>query len=203
MGKCRNPPRIPWAGLNGREVVDSLLFPVKLGAAFSIIGLVWACGYHPVYSGEAPSVRLAVASGSVRVAEPVALDGALDGARSVLAREGALGTAQGYPRLVVEVLRIDELARGMFREGLDAARAVNSRGASVAVTVRGWVEEGRGARPSRDTGDVSRAVTYAHRGDARLDTLARQEAVRAAAREAGEALARRVLGDPEPSIELP
>ena len=181
--------------------MDSLLFPVKLTACFVLIGAVAGCGYHPVYGGAPPSVRLAVVSATNKVAEPVAIDAALDGARATLASEAALDSGSGYPRLVVEVLRIDEVGRGLFAEP-GATQPVGSRGAGIAVTVRGIVQPAPGSAAARDSGDIRRSVTYAHRNDARFDALSRREAVRAAAYEAGRALARRVLGEPEPGIEL-
>jgi hypothetical protein len=182
-------------------VVDRLLFPVKLIPCLLGLTLLIACGYRPVYGGRAPETRLAVTSASHKVAEPGAVDAVLDAVRRTLTESGVLAGPDGYPRLVIEVLRIDEAPRGMIALPATSDRSVSSRGAAVAVTARGWVVEQAGARPTRDTGDVRRVVTFAHSDDPRLDALARGGAVRSAGNEAGEALARRVLGEPEPPFE--
>lgn len=114
------------------------------------------------------------------------------GARRELGRAGALKSS-GYPRLVVELVRVDETSAGIAAVADQPA----ARGSRVAVVVRGWVESSEGAA-ERDTGDVRREERVATAGVG-PDTQRNVQAVREAARAAGEAVARRVLGEPEPS----
>jgi hypothetical protein len=66
---------------------------------------------------------------------------------------------------------------------------------------RAWVEEGSGAPMTRDTGDMRRVQYYAPVNDARLEQWNHDEALQAAGRALGQALGRRLLGEPEPGLE--
>ena len=137
--------------------------------------------------------------GQVLVPETLAVQAAASGARAELASAGALASAEGYPRLVLDVLRIDELSRGIHvQDGQPRAG-----GMSVAVTVRGRVFRADGQEPALDSGDVRRAVQVAGDADPRADGAAYDEAVRAAAERAGRAAARFALGIPEAADEAP
>jgi hypothetical protein len=161
------------------------------------------CGYAPAYGGQYASERLCVVPAPPKVSDPDALQAALTGARSELSRAGALRTGGGYPRMVVELLRIDELSSGIAAVPAQpgAGAMPLARGENIGVVGRAWVQGAPGAEPTRDTGDVRRVEHAAGEQDPRVDALARDGSVRAAAGELGRALARRVLGEPEPTVE--
>jgi hypothetical protein len=162
--------------------------------SFSLLG----CGYRPAYAGREPAEQLSVEPGPTRIPQADAIAAALGGARAELSRAGALRDGSGYPRMVVELVRVDEKSAGIAvsQGGMPLAR-----GSTVAVTGRAWVEDARGAEPSRDTGDLRRVEQYASEADSRRDSLRYDQAVRAAADELGHSLGRLVLGLPEPAME--
>lgn len=175
--------------------------------------LLSCCGYQPIYS--AGRTERCVVVGSAAQVVDVALLGEVEsGLRTGLARAGALrpGT-EGYPRVVVEVLRMDAASEGIAalpggrREtvvgGLPLssaeARAPLARGTRVGVVARAWLEPRPGADRERDTGDVRASDTMAAEQLAALEALRYDDALRASARRLGERLARMVLGLPEAS----
>ena len=177
------------------------MFPVKLAgltAAFCTSFFLLGCGYRPAYAGPEPAEKLSVVPGPTRIPQADALGAALGGARAELSRAGALRAGSGYPRMVVELVRVDEKSAGIAVSGGGVPLA---RGSTVAVTGRAWVEDAKGAEPSRDTGDLRRIEQYASDADSRGDSLRYDQAVRAAADELGHALGRLVLGLPEPTVE--
>jgi hypothetical protein len=179
-----------------------MLFPVKLGpwSAILLAAVLTACGYRAAYGGGGPRFRLSVAGTALATPHPEAVQAALSGARAELARSGALSAGNGYPKLFVEVVRVDEVATGIA--ATSSARGVVPLGRASAIGVSGhaWIVEREGAEPSSDTGDVRRVETVAQGdspigGDAAVD-----QAATSAARALGEALARRALGIAEPSV---
>jgi hypothetical protein len=122
---------------------------------------------------------------------------ALNGAREELSRSGALSSA-AYPRLVVEVVRVDELPAAI---GLGGGAAPLGRGSNLGVTARGWVESREGGPRESDTGDVRRVETVVQTAEPAQSRLAAADAIRAAARQVGRGIALRALGMVEPSIE--
>jgi hypothetical protein len=185
-----------------------LLFPVKLGhfrnfttaLGSAVCVAASGCGYRPAYSAEAP-VRLSVAAAPASTPHLEAIQSAVAGARAELSRVGALQGGTGYPRMMIEVARVDEVAAGIesaFVDGTDRPLATAS---AIGVVARAWIVRGEGAEPERDTGDVRRVVTVAQGSDPVAGGYAYDAAVRAAARRTGEALARRVLGTAEPGVE--
>jgi hypothetical protein len=189
--------------LNSWSAVDNLWFPVKLwvvSALFLMPFLGLACGYRPAYGGRAvEGERLAVVTAPPLVGDVGAIESVLAGAREELARAGRLRSGDGYPRLVVEVIRLDEVAAGIVAEGASA----RARGTSVAVAGRAWIERAPDAAPARDTGDMQRAERYAPETDLRVEGVRYDQAVRSAGRELGRALALRALGHPTPATEPP
>jgi hypothetical protein len=121
----------------------------------------------------------------------------LAGTRAGLSAAGALRSGSGYPRVVVEVIRVDEVAEGIR----DTTSGPLARGSGVGVTARAWLERFQGAGPERDTGDVRRVTTVAQDRDSERSANAFSDGGRAAGRRVGEALARRLLGEAEPSVE--
>lgn len=176
------------------------MFPVKRAAASSatLLGLVLAlgtaaaCGYQPVHGGEPPAGRLSVVAAPALAPDTEAQQAALAGARSELGREGVLGSPTGYPRLVVELVRVDAEATGIAAPG---DRPVG-RGLTVSVVARGWVEDAAGAPPARVTGDVRRAFTSPEGAGATQAAALLRDAARRAGEAAGRAVARHVLGIP-------
>ena len=184
--------------------VESLWFPVKRFAVFLTAATLVACGYAPVYGGTRPEQRLTLRAAPQRTPHLVAVEGTVAGARSELSRAGVLAAGKDYPCLVVEVVRVDELPSGIVAEPPAAAASEaepTARGSRVSVTARGWVLDGPSASPARDTGDIRRVEHYATALDARTEAQTFDSAVRAAAVRVGQAIARRVLGVPEPTIE--
>jgi hypothetical protein len=172
------------------------MFPVKrvVAIAATLLGfgrVLGGCGYHAVYSDQAPSGTLSVAAATSGVPDAEVVQEVLGGLRAELAHSGVLRAGQAYPRVVVEVVRVDERGSGIAAAG-DTPLA---RGSRVGVVARAWVEDRPGA-PGRDTGDVRRTADSASGASASSDTLQVREALRAAARDAGRALAQRLLGQP-------
>ena len=156
------------------------------------------CGYHSLYAQPAAE-RLSVQLGQVLIPEPGAAQAVASGAREELAAGGMLGAPSEFPRLVVDVLRVDELSRGIH---VEAGRPV-SGGMSIAVVVRARVFGADGSEPLHDTGDIRRAAQETGDVDPRLDGAAYDLALRAAAERAGRAAARAATGIPEPADEAP
>jgi hypothetical protein len=192
--------------LNGRATVQNLSFPVKTMGLLSVLIALSSCagcGYSPAYPAREASERYRITAAPPKVARPDAVQEVLAGARAELSRTGALAMGRGYPRVVVEVLRVDEKAAGIVAGTVPATgeQGPVARGSAVAVLGRAWVERHPGAGPSLDTGDMRRVEYYASAQDPAIEALRHDAAVRAAARQLGRALARRVLGAPEPDIE--
>lgn len=160
---------------------------------------VSSCGYRAAATTH-PGTSLSLEAGPLATPHIEALDAALAGARAELSRQRALGSG-GYPRLVIELVRVDELPAGILAaEGARGAIPL-ARGSEIGVVGRGYVLEAADGPRLRDTGDVRRVETVAQSGDLVRGGLAYGEAVRAASRRLGGALVRRALGQAEPAIE--
>jgi hypothetical protein len=180
-----------------------LLFPVKLGPlhrsvlrAVLVLAAPSACGYHSALD-RPPERRLAVVAAPFATPHAEAVQEVLNGVREELARAEALGSS-GFPRVVVEVVRVDELPAGIQAPGGETPLG---RGASLGVTARAWVEEREGSPAGLDTGDIRRVETVGQGADSVASGLAAIDAIRASARRVGRALALRILRMPEASIE--
>lgn len=160
--------------------------------------MVVGCGYHSVY-GQAGTERLSVQVGQVLIPEPAAAQAAASGVRSELASAGLLASGAQFPRLVLDVLRVDELSRGIHVQ----SGQPQASGMSIALTVRGRIFQAENQEARLDTGDVRRSVQVTGDVDARADSTAYDIALRAAAERAGRAVARIALGIPEPNDEAP
>jgi hypothetical protein len=112
-----------------------------------------------------------------------------------------LTAGSGYPRLVVELVRVDErgTAQTLLTQG-DGNRVPLASGALVGVTARGWVEVAP-SRVERDSGDVRRTVAFGSEPNPSVDAATREAALLAAGRAAGEGIARRVMGEVEVTQE--
>ena len=170
------------------------------------VGLT-ACGYSPAYGGLRPNQQLTVAAAPSLSPESGALAALLSGLRGELSRAGALRAGTGYPRAMVELLRVDERGVGVAVQ-LGQPRATPlARGSTVGVMARAWIEDSPSAKPYHDTGDVREAL-HELAGDAvatgttlAMDALAHDTAVEQAGLAAGQAIGRRLLGEVEPTLE--
>jgi hypothetical protein len=133
------------------------------------------------------------------VPEANAVQAAVSGARAELAASGRLAEGSGFPHLAIDLLRIDEVSRGVH---VQSGQPV-ARGMGIAVVVRGRLLFAADQEPAMDTGDMRRAEQLTGDPDPRTDSAAHDQAVRAAAERAGRAAARVALGIPEPSDEAP
>jgi hypothetical protein len=178
-------------------------------AALVLAVALAACGYRPAYTSGSGGGRLHVVLAHAPVASSVAADEVVSGVRDELAREGGLAPGDGYPRVEVEVTRLDEAADAIAAGAAGTVPA--ARATAVGVVARAWLVRAEGAEHERDTGDV-RVLLEAGAttpGDATesasasaVDALHHDDALRAAARRAGVRLARRVLGQPAPEGDL-
>jgi hypothetical protein len=146
-----------------------------------------ACGYRPVH--QADGARLHVTLVRSVVADAVAADEVASGVRDELAKEGALDSGSGYPRVEIEVLRLDEVSEGI------AAPAPRARASRVGVVARAWIAVEPG-KPVRETGDMRATEVMAVDEGPVSSSFHFDAAVRAAARRLGQKLARKLLGHP-------
>ncbi len=170
-------------------------FRRRLGVGARAGLLLWClsgCGYQPIYGGS-NGQRYEVVTGRVGTSSFEAAPQVADGVRSELGPAGALGS--GFPRVVVEVLRVDERSIGVRSTSNTGPLA---RGSELTVVGRAYVLERAEAAPSRDTGDISRSTQFAAGTTPSADAASRSRAVRDAARSLGKALGRALLGLPEP-----
>ncbi len=175
-----------------------------LAVALASLGLATlvlpACGYRPIAGYErsgAEGPRLHVVFGPRTVPAARAHDALVGAVSSRLAEARELAGGAGYPRLEVELVRIDETA-----EGLSSAGDVPlSRGLRITVVGRARVLRGPNEAAAFDTGDVSAHVTLSSSGPAPQALVLREEATMGAARLLGRRLAERALGLPSPSDE--
>lgn len=135
--------------------------------------------------------------------ETGALGAALQGLRGELARAGVLRGGTGYPRVMVELVRVDERATlvALERDETGGLLSPQGQGSLVGVTARAWVLPAPGAPPRSDTGDVRRTAGFAFHPEPGRDTVVRESALQSAGRATGRALGRRILGEIEPGRE--
>ena len=160
--------------------------------------LLSGCSYQSVY-GQSAREHVSVQVGQVLIPETLAAQAAASGVRSELAAAGRLATGAQFPRLVLDVLRVDELSRGIHVQSGQPRAA----GMSIALTVRGRVFQAENQEARLDTGDVRRSVQLTGDSDPRVDSAAYDVALRSAAERAGRAVARIALGIPEANEEEP
>ena len=149
-----------------------------------------ACGYAPVREVVAPG-PLAVVRGEGRVADARADDEAVLGAKAALAREG-VAREDGFPRLVIELVRLEERSSGILAAGGDP----RARGVTLTLVGRAYVVGAPDGEPEWESGDVALSAEIAAGNDPRADALARDDGLRALARKLGQALVERRFGYP-------
>ena len=171
----------------------SVLSPFATLALLAALPSLHACGYHAVYaSGEGAKLHVKLVRSLVP--DAIAADEVVSGVREELAMGGALAAGDGYPRVEIEVLRLDESS-----EGIAAPRGATgpvARATEVAVVARAWIASAPDAPFEHDTGDMRVLDVIAVSADARGDTFQHDDATRAAARRIGHKLALKVLGHP-------
>lgn len=197
--------------------VHLVRFLVKLGPILSGVhrsttrALAWiavaglaacACGYRPAYGGTAPAARLSIKVAPSRAPESGALSAIIAGLRAELSRAGALSTDTGYPRVVVELVRVNERGTAQtLTADLDGKPGIPlASGALVGVTARAWVEIAPG-QVERDTGDIRRTSAFGSQTNPGYDAAQREAALASAGRAVGEALGRRIMGEIEVTQE--
>ena len=185
-------PQVLGTALSGRS-----WRPVLSLLALSLM----ACGYAPAYGGARPTRQLTVAVAPSLAPESGALAALVSGIRGELSRAGALRPGTGYPRAVLELLRVDEHGAGMAVQPGQPQATPLARGSTVGVMARAWIEDSPGSRPYHDTGDVRRVSTVATGTTLATDALAHDTAVEQAGLAAGQAIGRRLLGEVEPTLE--
>lgn len=181
-----------------------LLFPVKLGPLiFIVLSGLGSCGYAPAYQAATKErERFSVTAAPHKVPQMDVVQMVLAGVRAELSRAGAARPGAGYPRVVVEVLRVDERSSGIaaVRPNPAAGPVPMARGSTIAVLARAWIERAAGSS-ERDTGDMSRVENYGADADTELEVVNHDQALRSAARRLGHALGRRILFEPEPNTD--
>lgn len=154
------------------------------------------CGYAAVHGAKRDVAPLPVVLVESQVSDALVGEELRAGVRDALAREGLLGTGTGYPRVEVEILRIDRSPLGIAAQG-DVPQA---RGFAVIVTGRAWIATAKGAY-IEDTGDVRAETPRGASGGGASEIALDVDASRSAARRLGRILGRRLLGEPAPSEE--
>lgn len=154
------------------------------------------CGYHAVHGGGETRPPLRVVLAHADVADGECAEATLLGVRDALSAQGLLAPGTGYPRIEVDVLRIDHAAHAIG-SGIQP-RATQLR---VSVLGRARITTGVG-QVAEDTGDVRAGVGYAPQSGA-SEILADADATRAAGRRLGKMLGERILGIPTVSEDPP
>jgi hypothetical protein len=167
----------------------------RCGALVAACAALPSCGYHAVYaSGE--GARLHVKLVRSLVPDAMAADEVVSGVREELALSGALAAGEGYPRVEIEVLRLDETSEGIAAPRGATAPLPRARATDVAVVARAWIASLPDAPIEHDTGDMRSTGVVSVAADARSDMLQHDDATRATSRRMGHKLALKVLGHP-------
>ena len=170
------------------HVKQDLVLPLVWVLSWTFVGLSASCGYQPLRGPDGATLDVELAGS--RGPGFGAVASIKEGAESELARLGIASPATGYPRMVIEVLRSDEIGRGLEGSG----SAPTARSLAVSVVAHAWVVDGAG-RPRRLlSGDMRRTVRYAPAQGAAADAERRRAAIRQAATLLGRDLVRRVVG---------
>jgi hypothetical protein len=193
------------------------MFPVRSSTSSSKPGRRWtwlallaavpvleaACGYQPVHgSGERIArERYAVVLVGAKIADAAATDEVLMGVREGLSREGLLRSGAAYPRVELEVLRMDEQADGLTaqRDPAGAARTPKARMVSLGIVARAWLRRTPGGDIEHDTGDVRGADVLGTpsvdgTADPRRSLFEVRDGARATARRLGQKIALAIAG---------
>jgi hypothetical protein len=153
---------------------------------------IWSCGYRPMFEQPA-SVRYCVRGSSLLVADMHAVLALEQGARRELSRSGALGScgrARDFEvRLDALTVTPEGIVAGQAGPQARAIRATARASARVGTDDVGEVEE---------IGFVTSEVVSSVAPTNTLEVQTASDTRAAAARKAGQALARRLLRQPAP-----
>ncbi|MFO0676444.1 MAG: hypothetical protein U0169_07915 [Polyangiaceae bacterium] len=183
--------------------VPEVVLRSVVAASFAVSAM--GCGYRALYA-ESSHDRYCVVLVRSLVPDSVASDEVVAGIRATLLREGALADGTGYPRVEVEVLRMDEASEGIAARGAQGARRPEARALDVGVVARAWIRRGKDEDVERDTGDVRAFDVVAVREDrgtasVRANVFEVDDTRRSTARRVGEKLGHVVLGTPRATDE--
>ena len=155
-----------------------------------------SCHYRAEYASGAQGARLHVVLVRTLVPDAVAADEVAAGVRDELARDEALAPGDGYPRVEIEVLGVEEHSEGTTAGagGTPVARATDA-----GLVARAWIVRAPDARPENDTGDLRADASFAvdeanGAPDPRAAGFHYADTLRAVARRLGRYLAHRVRG---------
>lgn len=193
MNRARGVPRrrpcAPLVRLSLRGSSSSWCQLPRAIAVFAM-ALFTACGYRPLYGGEAFDQRFGV------VARGAAIDGLIlaeieAGARSELARAGRLGDGGAFPRIVIEIADID--ISGVAAGAHDGSPL--ARGNRVTILAAMWLEEEPALLSEREVARarIEETVAVTTGSLPLLEALNEDHARRNVARALGGGLARRLL----------
>jgi hypothetical protein len=151
-----------------------------------------ACGYQSIRGQAENRGTLAIAAVGQRSAEPRVDAAVLSGVGLALSQEGLLRAGQGYPRVEVEILRVERFsgAVALSAEGKPLARSIG-----MAVLGRAWVALQDGSRVE-ETGDVREEAYRAAGTLGAAEIQNDEEALQAVATRLGKKMGARVLGYP-------
>ncbi|MEI7893531.1 MAG: hypothetical protein WCI05_10580 [Myxococcales bacterium] len=147
-----------------------------------------SCGYHSVRQEG-----LHYGLGLVRsnVADPVVADEVVAGLREGLLRGGAaLGNADGFPRVEVEVLWAGDTSVSIMSN----ASGTRARALEVSASGRAWIVLEKGGVPTSDTGDMRVVAMGAPQETLQSEGTVQAGRLRALGRRLGNKLAARLLG---------
>src|SRR6185436_15833314 len=134
-----------------------LCFMTSLAVAFSP-----GCGYRPAFASASERL-LTVGAAPFQSPHPEAVESVLAGVRAGLSEAGALAPGSAFPRVFVELLRVDELPAGIQSTPAGEGSQPLATGAAIGVVARAWVVSKQGGTPTDETGDVRR-IEYVAQG---------------------------------------
>lgn len=166
--------------------------PSRCALLVLLIPWVCACGYRPVRSAHGATTGWCVESSPEPAAHPHAVAALAFGAEDALARREQLADCSDG-RLVVRVLDVRFEPVGVVAQGTHPwARATR-----VLVVAKGST----GSEAQHALGEVTGQFVVATGSTALSEQHALESGVVSAAREAGELLVRRLLGEPAPGSD--
>jgi len=171
----------------------------RVGLVLALAAFASGCGYGTLAShgASAGGPRLFVAHGEATTPSARTADALVAAVSGRLAEASELRGGEGFPRVEVDLVRVDETVEALAAAG----NTPLSRGLRITVVGRARVLRAPGEPPALDTGDMSAHVTVTAGGTSASALVLRDEASAGAARLLGRRLAERVLGLPSPSDE--
>ncbi|MGH7281589.1 MAG: hypothetical protein ACRELY_08715, partial [Polyangiaceae bacterium] len=112
-----------------------------------------ACGYAPLYASP-PAEHFSVALVGAHTGDAITSDEVAAGVRDALAKEGALAPGSTYPRVEIEVLRVDETSEGIAAVDAPGGHVPRARATEVGIVARAWIARDASGSREADTGDL-------------------------------------------------